>query len=96
MAYAIAAYHDTGLVESRETHHVASARIVREDKHLLQWFTPEQIEVMAQAEKYAEGGYLKLWIAESPNGERLAQLRAIIRDSEQMRQVFEQLWMEPA
>lgn len=151
MAYTIAAYHDTGLAESRETHHTASARILREDKHLLQWFTPEQIEVMAEAaedhrassqtaprsiygrivaeadraifpesiirravqyglahhpeldkqghyrrtlahmaEKYDEGGYLRLWIPESPNGERLAQLRAIIHDEQRMREVFEE------
>ena len=32
MAYAIAAYHDTGLVEGRDTHHIVSARIIREDK----------------------------------------------------------------
>lgn len=155
MAYTIAAYHDTGLAEGRETHHVASARIIREEKKLLQWFTPEQIEVMAEAaedhrasskseprsiygrivaeadraidpeniirrtvqyglshypeldkeghyrrtlehmaEKYAEGGYLKLWIPESPNAERLAQLRAIIKDSDKMREVFEQQWSE--
>lgn len=153
MAYTIAAYHDTGLAESRETHHTASARIIREDKELLKWFTPEQIEVMAEAaedhrasskseprtiygrivaeadraidpvtiirrtvqyglshypeldkeghyqrtiehmaEKYAEGGYLKLWIPESPNAEQLAKLRDIIRNKERMLEVFEQQW----
>lgn len=153
MAYTIAAYHDTGLTESRETHHTASARIIREDKELLKWFTPEQIEVMAEAaedhrasskseprtiygrivaeadraidpvtiirrtvqyglshypeldkeghyqrtiehmaEKYAEGGYLKLWIPESPNAEQLAKLRDIIRNKERMLEVFEQQW----
>lgn len=151
MAYAIAAYHDTGLCEGREEHHLVSARIIREDQNLRQWFSPQQIEIMADAaadhrassksaprsiygrivaeadraidpitiirrtvqyglahypeldkeghyrrtlehmaEKYAEGGYLKLWIPESPNGERLAQLRAIIRDADHMRQVFEE------
>ena len=45
-------------------------------------------------EKYAEGGYLKLWIPESPNAERLAQLRDIIRDEGQLQQVFEQIWQE--
>lgn len=151
MAYAIAAFHDTGLVEGRDTHHIASARIIREDKTLLRWFSPEQIDVMADAaedhrasskhaprtiygrivaeadraiepisiirrtmqygfahypeldkeghyqrtlthlhEKYAEGGYLKLWIPESPNAERLAQLRCIIRDEARLRQIFEQ------
>lgn len=154
MAYAIAAYHDTGLVEGRDTHHIASARIIRADTKLLQWFSKEQIEIMADAaedhrasaksaprsiygrivaeadrdinpiniirrtmqygfahypeldkeghyertlehlhEKYAEGGYLKLWIPESPNGKRLAELREIIRNEALLRQIFEQIYI---
>ena len=49
MVYAIAAYHDTGLTEGRDLHHVASARIIRSDQHLRQWFTEEQIGIMADA-----------------------------------------------
>ena len=49
MVYAIAAYHDTGLCEGRDTHHLVSGRIIREDKKLHEWFTEEQIETMAQA-----------------------------------------------
>lgn len=49
MAYAIAAYHDTGLVEGREHHQEVSARIIRADSTLQQWFTEEQIAVMADA-----------------------------------------------
>ena len=49
MVYAIAAYHDTGLCEGRETHHLVSGRIIREDKRLREWFTEDQIETMAQA-----------------------------------------------
>ena len=49
MVYAIAAYHDTGLCEGREHHHEVSARIIREDQFLHQWFTKEQIDVMADA-----------------------------------------------
>ena len=49
MVYAIAAYHDTGLCEGRDTHHLISGRIIRNDKHLHQWFDEEQIETMAQA-----------------------------------------------
>ena len=49
MVYAIAAYHDTGLCEGREHHHEVSARIVRADRKLRQWFTEEQISVMADA-----------------------------------------------
>ena len=49
MVYAIAAYHDTGLCEGRDTHHLVSGRIIREDQRLREWFTKEQIETMAQA-----------------------------------------------
>ena len=49
MVYAIAAYHDTGLCEGRDTHHLVSGRIIREDKKLRGWFDKEQIETMAQA-----------------------------------------------
>lgn len=49
MVYTIAAYHDLGICEGRETHHLTSARMMREDKALRQWFSEEQIETMAQA-----------------------------------------------
>lgn len=49
MCYAIAAYHDTGLAEGREMHHISSGRIIREDKELRKWFNEEEIETMAQA-----------------------------------------------
>ena len=49
MVYAIAAYHDTGLCEGRDMHHLVSGRIIREDKNLREWFDEEQIETMAQA-----------------------------------------------
>lgn len=45
-------------------------------------------------EKYADGGYLKLWIPESPNATRLEALRAIIRDKGLLRQVFERVYEE--
>lgn len=151
MVYAIAAYHDTGLVEGREVHHLVSGSIVRADARLLEWFTPEEVETMAQAvedhrasgknpprsiygmivaeadrlidprmvirrtiqygkshypdldkegnwlrtvehlnEKYAEGGYLKLWLPDSPNAAPLAELRAIIADPIRLRAVFEE------
>lgn len=134
MVYAIAAYHDLGICKGRETHHLTSARMMREDKALRQWFSEEQIEIMAQAvedhrasaksaprsvygrivaeadrqidadtivrrtieygldnypqldrqgqfdrfkehiqEKYARGGYLKIWI---PGGENDLKLKA--------------------
>ena len=44
-----AAYHDLGLVNGREHHHTDSARIVREDERLSQWFTDEEIHHIAEA-----------------------------------------------
>ena len=49
MVYAIAAYHDTGLCEGREHHHEVSARIIKHDPRLRQWFNEEQIQTMAEA-----------------------------------------------
>lgn len=153
MVYAIAAYHDTGLAVDRKTHHIESGRVIREDKRLREWFTPEQIETIAQAaedhrassdheprsiygkivaeadrlididtiltrtiqygfahypelsreqhiqraidhlhEKYAEGGYLKLWIPESPNAARLRELWVLIRREDELRQRVEKVY----
>ena len=44
-----AAYHDLGLVNGREHHHADSARIIREDKRLLQWFSDDEINLIADA-----------------------------------------------
>lgn len=150
MVYTAAAYHDTGLVVDRKTHHIESGRIIRSDNNLKSWFTDEQIEVIAQAaedhrassdheprtiygkiiaeadrqiipesiilrtvqyglehypeldkdghwkrtcehmaEKYDEGGYLKLWIPESRNADGLARLREIIHNKSRLREYFE-------
>lgn len=155
MVYTIAAYHDIGLCEGREYHHLVSGRLMRADERLREWFTEEEIEVMAQAvedhrasldhaprsiygrivaeadrliepmqilrrtvqyglshypelnqeqhylrycehlqEKYAEGGYLKLWILESENAARLAELRALIADEARKREAFERIFAE--
>ena len=155
MVLTIAAYHDTGLCEGRERHHLVSGQIIREDRMLLRWFTPEQIETMAQAaedhrasldheprsiygrivaeadrdiepltivrrtvqyglshypsldmeghwqrtldhlhEKYAEGGYLKLWIPESKNALQLQLLRTLISDEKRLRKCFEKEYSE--
>ena len=40
-------------------------------------------------EKYAEGGYLRLWFPESPNAARLEALRAIIRDEPRLKKIFD-------
>lgn len=155
MVYAVAAYHDIGLCEGREHHHLVSGRMMRADSRLREWFSEEEIEVMAQAvedhrasnvhaprsiygrivaeadrliepmqilrrtvqyglshypelskdlhysrycehlhEKYAEGGYLKLWIPESENAAQLKALRRIIADESQCRAAFEQIYSE--
>lgn len=49
MVYTAAAYHDTGLSEGRERHHLVSGRIIRNDRSLRNWFSGEQIETIAQA-----------------------------------------------
>ena len=42
-------------------------------------------------EKYADGGYLKLWLPESENAAQLEILRQIIRDEQKLRETFEKL-----
>lgn len=49
MLYTAAACHDLGLAVDRKTHHLESGRIIRADAQLRRWFTPEQIEIIAQA-----------------------------------------------
>lgn len=44
------------------------------------------------AEKYAEGGYLKLWIPQSPNSERLATFQQLLKDPAATREMFEREW----
>ena len=44
-----AACHDLGLVNGRDRHHLDSGVIIRNDARLKAWFTPEQIEIIAQA-----------------------------------------------
>lgn len=43
-------------------------------------------------EKYAEGGYLRLWIPQSKNSQRLAELRRVISDRELLRKTFNELF----
>ena len=47
-------------------------------------------------EKYAEGGYLRLWIegAENDNAQRLKELRSIIADKERLREIFDKIFTE--
>lgn len=155
MVYVIAAYHDVGLCEGREIHHLASARIMRQDNRLKVWFSEEEIGIMCEAvedhrasnrhvprsvygrivaeadrciepydilvrtiqyglshypqlskeeqyerycehlqEKYAEGGYLRLWVPQSSNAEGLAELRRIISDSSKRRLLFDEIYQK--
>ena len=45
-------------------------------------------------EKYAEGGYLKLWIPESPNAARLHQLQQLIKDEPRLQLLLEKIFDE--
>jgi len=155
MLYAAAACHDLGLAVDRKTHHLESGKIIRADKRLREWFSEEEIEVIAQAaedhrasattpprsiygalvaeadrmivpetiirrtiqfglshypeldkeghwertlehlhEKYAEGGYLHLLIPGSPNEKPLSELRAIIKDTDYLRKLFEEIYTQ--
>lgn len=155
MVYTIAAYHDLGLCEGREFHHIVSGKILFADETLWQWFTDDQMLQMKEAiedhrasnkqaprsiygkivaeadriidpeitlrrtvqyglshypemdkehqyerfrkhlaDKYAEGGYLKLWIPQSDNAGRLAELRQLITNEERIRRVLDQLYEE--
>lgn len=43
-------------------------------------------------EKYAEGGYLRLWFENSPNVARLNRLREIIKDESLLRKKFDNIY----
>ncbi|MBQ6869095.1 MAG: HD domain-containing protein [Alistipes sp.] len=155
MVYTIAAYHDTGLAEGREFHHIASGKILCADSRLKEFFSEEQIVTMCEAvedhrassksaprsiygrivaeadrcidpittirrtvqfslkhyptltveehfarcsnhidEKYGKNGYLKLWIPQSNNAARLAELQAIAEDRTELRKIFDQIFAE--
>ncbi len=155
MVYIIAAFHDTGLRDGRERHHIVSAEILRADKFITKLFTEQQIQIICEAiedhrasskseprslygrivaeadrvisteitlrrtvqyglkqnpeatidqhferfkehleTKYAEGGYLKLYIPHSNNAERLTQLRKVIANPKALRQRFDKIFTE--
>ena len=49
MVYVIAAFHDIGILKDRATHELVGAQMLRDDENLRKFFTPDQIETMAQA-----------------------------------------------
>ncbi|MDE7073020.1 MAG: HD domain-containing protein [Bacteroidales bacterium] len=49
MVYAVAAFHDLGLVNGRENHHTDSRKILLADTFLQSRFSPEELNLMADA-----------------------------------------------
>ena len=155
MVYTIAAYHDLGLEKGREHHHAESARIVRSDDRLREFFTPQEIEIIAEAvedhrasssneprsiygkivaeadriidsetimrrtiqyglthyptlekekhlerarqhlnEKYSKNGYLRLWIPQSDNAQRLQKFQELMQESEQLNEILSRIFDE--
>lgn len=153
MVYTIAAFHDTGLCNGRERHHLDSGIILVDDPFVREHFTPEEITTMREAvedhrasseyaprtvygrivaeadriidpeitirrtvqygldhlpaatreehfarmrahlrNKYAAGGYMRLWCPESGNAERLELLRRIIADEAALRRYFDEIY----
>lgn len=45
-------------------------------------------------EKYARGGYLRLWIPESPNAERLGKFQDLIENKTALRALFDRIFKE--
>ena len=43
-------------------------------------------------EKYAEGGYISLWLPDSPNAAPLSELRSLIADENSLRKLFDRLY----
>ena len=44
-------------------------------------------------EKYAVGGYIKLWLPNSPNAEKLQQIRSTIANQASLREAFDRLYV---
>lgn len=49
MAYVVAVFHDLGLVNGRDNHHIDSRRILESDEFIRSRFTPAQIRLMGEA-----------------------------------------------
>ena len=45
-------------------------------------------------EKYAEGGYLKLWIPYGDNARRLQEFRQTLADEQAFRQLFDRIYRD--
>ena len=49
IAYVVGAFHDIGIQDGREGHALASGKYVRDDKMLAKHYSPEIVEMIAQA-----------------------------------------------
>lgn len=49
MAYVVAAYHDYGIKIERKNHAIHSGELLRGDETLKQWFSKEEVNLMAEA-----------------------------------------------
>ena len=49
MVYVIAAYHDLGLYEGREFHHITSGKVLLADETLRRWFTDDLLSPLSSA-----------------------------------------------
>ena len=49
MVYTIAIFHDLGLPQGRDTHHLTSAILLENDSYIKNYFNNEQIEIMKHA-----------------------------------------------
>lgn len=45
-------------------------------------------------EKYAEGGYLKIWLPESTNAKRLRDFQQLVKDEIAIHHLFDEIWEE--
>ncbi len=49
IAYIVGAYHDIGILKGRENHALSSGEIVRKDRMLAKYYSPNDVEIIAQA-----------------------------------------------
>ncbi len=49
MIYTAAIFHDLGLIEGRDIHHLASAKMLRNDNFISSYFTEDEINTIAEA-----------------------------------------------
>ena len=100
MVYTIAAYHDLGLCAEADRIIDPEVTLRRTVQYGLSHY-PEMDKEQQYArfrkhlnDKYAEGGYLKLWIPQSDNAGRLAELRKLITSEDKLIKVFDRLYLE--